>query len=102
MSIDPSKVAGIEFALSIFALPLIFWLGMYWATRCWSIDWRPILQWLRILRWVGWGCGMAMVLISLARSASPVSGLLIIGFSLGLSLPQSWVKRRFEGSVNSN
>jgi hypothetical protein len=96
MSIDPSKVAGIEFALALSALPLIFWLGMYWAARQWSINWRPILPWLRILRWVGWGCGAAMFFISLTRSIFPIGyGVVVLAFSAGLSLPESWIKRRF-------
>lgn len=96
MSIDPSKVAGIEFALAVSALPLIFWLGIYWAARWWSINWRPILPWLRILRWIGWGCGTAMFFISLTRSIFPVGyAVVVLGFSAGLSLPESWVKRRF-------
>jgi hypothetical protein len=102
MSIEPSKLAAIEFASAVIALPLVFWLTMYWAARWWSINWRPILPWLMFLRWVGWGCGAAMVLISLARSVSPGYGLSMLGFSTGLSLPQSWVKRRFANSINSN
>lgn|SRR5579871_826074 len=96
MSIDPSKVARIEFGWAMFALPLIFWVGMYWAARCWSINWRPILPWLRILRWVGWGCGVAMFFISRTRSIFPPGdALVVLGFSAGLSLPESWVKHRF-------
>ena len=99
MSIHPSKVFG----LVVLALPLAFWLTIYWAARWWSINWRPILPWLKFLRWVGWGCGTAMVLISLARSVFPVGyGVIILGFSAGLSLPESWVKRRFADSINSN
>lgn len=102
MSIDPSRFAAIEFASAAIALPLVFWLTMYWAARWWSINWRPILPWLKILRWVSWGCGTGMVLISLARSVFPVAyGMVILGFSAGLSLPQSWVKRRFADSIAS-
>jgi hypothetical protein len=72
MSIEAFKVVAIEFASAAIALPLIFWATMYGAARWWSINWRPILPWLKFLRWVGWGCGTAMVLISLSRSASPV------------------------------
>ena len=99
MSIDSSNV----FALAVLALPLAFWLIIYSATRWWSINWRPILPWLKFLRWVGWGCGTAIVFISLARSVLPVGyGVIMLGFSAGLSLPESWVKRRFAASINSN
>ncbi|HEV2400107.1 MAG TPA: hypothetical protein VGS27_24425 [Candidatus Sulfotelmatobacter sp.] len=95
MSIDASKIAGIKFTLAFFALPLISWLAMYLATRWRSVNWRPILPWLKILRWVGWGCGTALFLTSLARNVFPVYGVIILGFSAGLSIPESWVKRRF-------
>lgn len=96
MSSDASKVNAIEFTSAFFALPLVFWLAMYVAACCWSINWRPVLPWLKILRWVGWGCGVALILTSLARNIFPDSyGVAILGFSAGLSLPESWVRRRF-------
>jgi hypothetical protein len=96
MSIDASKMAAIEFASAILALPVVFWLAMYIGARWWSINWRPILPWLKILRWFSWGCGVALFLASLARSAFPIAyGFLILGFAAGLSIPESWVKRRF-------
>ena len=100
MSIDASTVAAIEFTSAFFALPLVFWLAMYVAARWWSINWRPVLPWLKILRWVVWGCGVALVLTSLARNGFPVSyGLIILGFSAGLSFPETWVKRRFAAEL---
>jgi len=96
MSIDASKVAAIEFASVVLALPLAFWFAMYMASRWWAINWRPILPWLRILRWFSWACGVALFLTSLARSSFPTSyGVFTLGFAAGLSIPESWVKRRF-------
>ena len=99
MSIDPSKVC----ALAVLALPLAFWFAIYWAARWWSINWRPILPWLKSLRWVSWGCGTAMVLIPLARRVFPLGyGVIMLGFAAGLALVEGWVKRRFSDSLNSN
>lgn len=95
MSLDASNVAAIEVASAFFALPLAFWLAMYIAARWWSIKWRPILPWLKILRWFSWGGGVALFLTSLVRNTFPSYGLLMLGFAAGLSIPESWVKRRF-------
>ena len=101
MSVDASKVAAIEFTSAFIALPLVFWLAMYMATRWWSINWRPVLPWLKILRWISWGCGAALLLTSLARNVLPAAnfGAVILGFSAGLSFPESWVKRRFAAEL---
>ena len=100
MSIDPSKVAATEFTAAFFALPLLFWLAMYMAARWWSINWRPVLPWLKILRWMSWGCGTALFVSALARHVFPLAyGIIIFGFSAGLSIPESWVKRRFAAEL---
>jgi hypothetical protein len=92
MTISTSKSQAIAFIV----LPLILWLAMYLAARWWSINWRPILPWLRILRWLGWGFGGVLVLASMVRNVFPITdGVLILTFSAGLSMPESWVKRRF-------
>ena len=92
MTISASKSQVIAFIV----LPLILWLAMYLAARWWSINWRPILPWLRILRWLGWGFGSVLVLASMVRNVFPITdGVLILTFSAGLSMPESWVKRRF-------
>jgi hypothetical protein len=91
MSLAASKMAAIEFSSALLALPLVFWLAMNVAARWWSINWRPILPRLKILRWIGWGCRAALVLTSLTRNVFPIGyGSLILGFSAGLSIPESW------------
>ena len=102
MSIDASRVAAIEFWSAFTALPLVFWLAMYVAARWWPINWRPILPWLKILRWVSWGCGVALFFTYLARIVPAIYVLLTLGFSGGLSLPESWVKRRFGAELREN
>lgn len=95
MSIVPSKVAAIEFALASFALPLIFWLTMYWAARWWSINWRPILPWLRTVRWISWGFAAVLLLLGLGDANFSWLGFAMLSFSAGLCIPEGWVKRRF-------
>jgi hypothetical protein len=96
MHIDSSKLLAIEIFAAFSVLPLIIWLALYLASRRWPIDARPILRWLKILRWVGWGFGMALCTLTLAREHFPIIyGLAMTTFSTGLSIPQGWLKRRF-------
>lgn len=96
MHIGASKVLAIEISSPLIALPFIVWLALYVAARWWSINLRPVLPWLNILRWVGWGFAITLLTLSLARDHFPmVYGQAMALFSLGLSFPQSWVKRRF-------
>jgi hypothetical protein len=96
MNIDPSKLLAIETFSALSLLPHIIWLALYIAARRRPIEARPILRWLRILRWVGWGLGIALFTLSLARDHFPfIYGLAMTAFSTGLSFPESWLKRRF-------
>jgi len=96
MHIGASKVLVIELILGFNALPFLVWLALYVAARWWAVNLRPVLPWLNILRYVGWGFGVALLTLSLARDHFPMFyGLAMTIFSLGLSFPQSWVKRRF-------
>src|SRR6266542_4308585 len=94
MNIDSSKLLAIE-TFSVFSvLPHIIWLALYGASRRWPIHPRPVLKWLRILRWVGWGIAIPLGLLALARNQFPIYGLAMSTFSAGLSFPESWLKRR--------
>jgi hypothetical protein len=95
MHIGASKLLAIEITSLFLALPFIVWLALYIAARWWSINLRPVLPWLNILRWVGWGLGVALSLIYLGLDRFPAYGGAMITFSIGLSFPQGWVKRRF-------
>ncbi len=96
MNIDGSKVLAIEITLALMAVPFLVWLALYAAARWWSVGLRPVLPWMRPLRWIIWISGMALGFIHLARDRFPVGyGIVMIGLSVGLSLPESWVKRRF-------
>jgi hypothetical protein len=96
MNLDGSRVHLIETYLAVGASPLIVWLALYAAVRWWSIDLRPVLPWLRTLRWLGWGLAIALLVTHLAHDHFSVAyGLAMSSFQLGLALPESWVKRRF-------
>ena len=71
MNIDSSKLLGIEIFSVLSILPHVIWLTLYGASRRRPIDARPVLRWLKILRWVGWGFGVALGLLALARGHFP-------------------------------
>jgi hypothetical protein len=74
---------------------MIVWIALYGAARWWSIGLRPVLPWLKILRWVGWGLAIALYVIHFALDRFPWAyGAAVFAFSAGLALPESWVKRR--------
>jgi hypothetical protein len=94
MNFDPSKLSRIEIPATLSLLPLLILLVFYLAHRWWSVNWRPALPWLRTLRWIGWGLGSLLSLLSLTGGHFPVYGMAMTSFSVGLSIPESWVKRR--------
>jgi hypothetical protein len=96
MNLDGSKVHTIEIYLALSASPLIVWLALYMTSRWWSVNLRPVLPWLRALRWVAWGLAIALLINHLAHDHFPISYAIAMGsVQLGLSFPESWVKRRF-------
>ena len=96
MAFDTSKVFRIEIIAILVASPLIIWLGLYLAARWWSVNSRTALPWLKCLRWIGWGGGLVLVLLSLVREGFPLFyGIAMATFSAGLSIPKGWIKHRF-------
>jgi hypothetical protein len=96
MLFETSKVSRIEITSALLLLPLIIWLALYLAQRWWSVNMRPALPWLKTVRWVGWAFGVALLLLSLTGGQLPwICGMVMTAFSAGLSIPESWIKRRF-------
>jgi hypothetical protein len=93
---NSSKVAALEFLLLLAPAPFIIWLALFVAARR-SINLRPVLPWLRILRYLAWGVGITLGVVWLATGRFIWVGYegAIIGFSAGLAIPEGWVKRRF-------
>jgi len=101
MSFDHSKLLLIEISSTLFLLPLLIWLALYVAHRFWSFNSRPALPWFKTVRWIGWSFGVILLLLSFAHEhLAWVYGLAMITFSTGLSIPESWVKRRFGSELN--
>ena len=96
MLLDASRVLRIEIVLPLMFLPLLIWLALYLAARTWSVNCRPALPWLRALRWIGWALGVVLLTLSLVRDHfSWYYGIAMGTFSIGLNIPESWIKRRF-------
>jgi hypothetical protein len=95
MVFDASKVLRTEIVATLFASPMVIWLAFYLADRWWSVNSRPASAWLKCLRWIGWGIGVILVLLSFPW----VYVIAVTGFSAGLSIPESWVQRRFAPDV---
>jgi hypothetical protein len=93
---NASKVAALEFILLLAPAPFIIWLALWIAARR-SINLRPLIPWLRVLRWLGWGAGLMFGFAWLAtdRFVWITYECALIGFSAGLGIPEGWVKRRF-------
>jgi hypothetical protein len=97
MAFVPSKLLVVDALI----LPLLIWLIVYLAGQWWAVNSRPILPWLKTLRWIGWGSGVILFALSFALShISPLYGLAMTTFSAGLSIPEAWIKRRFSSSTH--
>ena len=87
----------------VLAAPFLIWLALYAAARAFSVGLRPILPLMRVLRWVAWGGGLVLCLASLALNHFPSSyGMASLSLSLGLSFPETWVKRRLAPDLMPN
>ena len=85
----------IVISVAVLALPFLVWLALYAASRAFSVGLRPILPLMRVLRWVAWGAGVVLCLAHLTLNRFPFYGMACLSLSLGLSFPETWVKRRF-------
>lgn len=77
---------------SILIAPLLVWLVLYVASRTLSVSQRPILWWLAAARYVTYAAGLVLWL---AYPTLSRYGVACIAASAGISLPHTWVKRRF-------
>ena len=95
MPLEPSRISHIEIPSTLFALPLVIWLTLYSAERWLSLNSRPILPWLKALRWIGWVLGVVLLLLSVTSAHLRwVYGVAVMTFSGGLSIPESWIRWR--------
>jgi hypothetical protein len=104
---DISGVANMEFfGTRLFAMilwtvfvtaPMILWVSLWAVAKTSSINLCAILPWLKLLRWVAWSFAMVLFLIALVGDHFqhfPIYAIAISTFSVGLSLPEGWLKRK--------
>ena len=93
-----SWLERLSFLTSCFLVvsPLLLWLAFYAAARWSSSNLRPIIPYLRAMRWVGFTLGALLFLISLVRDDfRGFYGAALLTFSAGLGIPEWWVKLHF-------
>jgi hypothetical protein len=98
MDILTDKMFAIAACAALVAAPMIMWLALYLAAKTSSTELRSVLPWIKMARWIAWGCGLGLVLFALigkhldhflAYAAS------VGAFSAGLGISESWAKRKF-------
>ena len=100
MRFGGSKVLAIEIVLAFTIAPLVVWLALLTFARQWPVALRPIVPWMRLLRWVCWILGLALVVAYLVFDLLPLAyGIAFLTFSLGLSIPENWAKRRLAAEI---
>ena len=96
MSLHPPRLVAAEVVAILMVVPMLLWLALYAAARFGSFALRPVLPWLRALRWTGWILGMALLVAYVIGDVLPLAyGVALLSFSIGLAIPERWVKRRF-------
>jgi len=94
------RLGKIEVTLSFFALsltPLAIWAALGVARRVYQPNLRPWLPRMRVLRWIFYIIGVAVLF---ATVVSDTHWLFSIGMglsclSMGLALPEGWLKRHY-------
>lgn len=94
MPFEISRVSRIEIGFALLALPIVLWLILYLAHRWWSVNSRPALPWPRTVRWISWGLGVALFVVSLVSRKVAFDGIALLGCAAGLSTPERLIKRQ--------
>ena len=93
MSIFENRLFIRIIVLTLIAAPMILWLVLYLFAGDYPRDLRKILRWIRVLRWIGWGCGSIVFVIALLWNVSVFFAVGLVTFSSGLALPEGWLKK---------
>jgi hypothetical protein len=76
--------------------PFVLWGVLYVAVRKWSLDLRPLIPRFRVFRWVAWSCGLLLYVGYFLGAHYPWGfPIAVVTFSIGLSFPESWLKRQY-------
>jgi hypothetical protein len=97
MEILKVKSFAVVIFVALVAAPLVFWLIFYGLVRYSSADVRRLVPWLRAVRWITWITATPFMLAAIGNDKFHYlffygSGL--FSFSAGLSLSESWLKKR--------
>ena len=97
MNLEEARRLGIGIWMSLTLAPFVIWLALYAAARR-SFRLRPLVPWMRTLRWIAYGSGVALGLAHFTSahfSHDFTYAAAVLTFSIGLSFPESWLKGRF-------
>jgi predicted RND superfamily exporter protein len=89
MNVEGPKLVKAAIGLLIGTAPLLFWIVLYAGAKKWPFDLRPLVPWMRAVRYVTWGCGLVL-LVTGVPWPYPMA---FVTFSIGLSFPEAWARR---------
>jgi hypothetical protein len=82
--------------------PLILWASFWAIDKTSSIKPLAVIPWIKLMRRVAWSCALVLFLVALFRDHFqhfPTYAIALSTFSVGLSLPESWLKRKIVPST---
>jgi hypothetical protein len=97
-----SKLFTIILVSLIGIAPLILWVILWTIDKSSSLNPSAVLPWIRVLRWITWCSAIVLFLAGLFGDHFqhfPRYAGAMLTFSIGLSLPQSWLKKKILPSV---
>jgi hypothetical protein len=96
--VKPDRNTLLLAAVTFLVLPCAVWTALAVIARFWNVNLRPMLPWLRGVRWVLWLVGTPLFLASVLSHRFfwlfPV-GISLTACSSGLSLAEGWLKKRY-------
>jgi hypothetical protein len=97
MIVDEPKLVKAGIGVLIGAAPLLFWVVLYAAAKKWTFDFRPLMPWMRAVRYITWGCGFVL-LVTGGPWPYPIA---FVTFSVGLSFPEAWAREQASSTTES-
>jgi hypothetical protein len=97
MNLQGAHVLGIGIFVFLTLAPFVIWAALYGAERWWSFGLRQVVPWIRTLRWIAYGSGVALGVAHFASahfSHDLTYATAVLTFSLGLSFPENWLKHK--------
>jgi len=101
MSPAGARLLGIGIVVFLTLSPLGIWLALYAAIRWCSFSLQWFVPWMRMTRWIAYVCGLGMYLAHFTSAHFAhdfIYGGAVLTFSFGLSMPETWLKKRLLGT----